>query len=296
MAIFAVEGKLGTGKTKFCVWRAQTGLREGLRIASNVDLDLGKLVPELQGAYYSRIPDKPTAEDLVAIGHGNPSSYDEEKNGLLILDELGSWLNTRTFQDKARMPVIDWLIHARKHGWHVFFICQDASMIDAQVRNALIEYSCRCRRLDKVKIPFFGDIFGIFNKRWAYMPRMHLVAARIGDGANIIVAERWNFRGDDLHAAYDTRQVFTEKVPPDREKDGCTYGYFSRSYSSLHSGYFLPRVVKRGLLARLRAYVVGVPLARPPAKTPHPVVALVMKLPADQRMYHMKRLMALGVA
>lgn len=294
MAIYAIEGKLGTGKTKFCVWRAQGALRDGLRIASNVDLDLSKLVPELHNSRYSRIPDKPTAADLMAIGHGNPESYDEEKNGILILDELGSWLNTRTFQDKNRMPVIDWLIHARKHGWHVYFICQDASMIDAQVRNALIEYSCRCRRLDKVKIPFFGDILGIFNKRWAYMPRMHLVAARIGDGANQIVAERWNFRGDDLHSAYDTRQVFTESLPPDETKDGVLHGYFSRCYSVLHGNYFNKPPVTLGFFARLLSVFRSAPVQRPLPKPPTPIMALVLKLPVEQRMAHINRLIRLG--
>lgn len=281
MAIYSVEGKLGTGKTKFCVWRAQGALRDGLRVASNVDLDLGKLVPEMSGAFYSRIPDKPTADDLVAIGHGNPDSYDEEKNGVLILDELGSWLNTRTFQDKARMPVIDWLIHARKHGWHVFFICQDASMIDAQVRNALIEYSCRCRRLDKVKIPFFGDILGMFGKRWAYLPRMHMVAARIGDGANVIVAERWHFRGDDLHAAYDTRQVFKE-----------TPGWFGASM--LHSNYFNRPPAPLSLMDRLRRLFSGPPVRRPVARPPSAVMALILKLPPEQRIAHVRRLAARG--
>lgn len=280
MAIYSVEGKLGTGKTKFCVWRAQGGLRDGLRIASNVDLNLDKLVPDLPRAYYIRIPDKPTAIDLDAIGHGNPDSYDEEKNGLLILDELGSWLNSRSFQDKSRMPVIDWLIHARKKGWHVFFIVQDASMIDAQVRNALIEYSCRCRRLDKVKIPFFGDILGMFNKRLAYMPRMHMVAARIGEGAGEIVAERWNFRGDDLHTSYDTRQVFTLK-------DGAC------SHTVLSPTYFDAQAKKPTLVEKIKAYIFP-PVVTKLRKDPHPLVALVMKLPVSERVKHINRLTALG--
>lgn len=279
MAIYSVEGKLGTGKTKFCVWRAQTALREGLRVASNVDLDLGKLVPELHGARYSRIPDKPTAADLDLIGHGNPDSYEEDKNGILILDELGSWLNTRSFQDKSRAPMIDWLIHARKKGWHVFFICQDASMIDSQVRTALIEYSCKCRRLDKVKIPVIGWLLGAFSKKLQYMPRMHMVAATIGDGLNQIVAERWNFRGDDLHSSYDTRQIFVAN--PD---------YYGTTF--LHPHYFTRPPKTLSWLERLLT-----PPA-PPVRKPkplHPTLALVMQLPVDQRIAHVRRLSSLGV-
>lgn len=212
MPVYSVEGKLGTGKTKFCVWRAQQALLEGRRVASNVDLHTHLLVPRKRTSYM-RIPDKPTAFDLDAIGHGNPDSYDEDQNGVLILDELGTWLNARTFQDKERAPLIDWLIHARKKGWDVYLIVQDAGMIDRQVREALIEYQCRCMRLDKVKIPFIGGFLALFHKRLGYLPRMHTVAARVGSGTGVIVAERWMYRGTDLHDAYDTRQVFTADYP-----------------------------------------------------------------------------------
>ena len=121
MPVYSVEGKLGTGKTKFCVWMAQQALLSGRRVASNVDLKLDKLVP-YKRANYVRLPDKPKAFDLEAAGHGNPGSYDEDKNGIMILDELGTWLNARSFQDKDRAPMLDWLIHARKFGWDVYLI------------------------------------------------------------------------------------------------------------------------------------------------------------------------------
>jgi len=212
MAVYSVEGKLGTGKTKFCVWRAQEALRDGRRVASNVDLFLEHLTPE-RHARYTRLPDKPGAWDLEAIGHGNPESYNEERNGVLILDELGTWLNSRGFQDKGRAGLLDWLIHARKLGWDVYLIVQDAGMIDKQVREALIEYSCRCLRLDKVRIPLIGKFLGAFGGRWGYLPRMHLTTARVGYGPGAVVAERWTYRGDDLHQAYDTRQVFRPDYP-----------------------------------------------------------------------------------
>jgi hypothetical protein len=279
VAVFSVEGKLGTGKTKFCIWQAQKALRQGRRVASNVDLNLDKLVPELPKAYYQRIPDKPKSVDLEAIGHGNPDSYDEEKNGVLILDELGSWLNTRSFQDKDRLPVIDWMIHARKKGWDVYLIVQDSMMIDKQVREALIEYKCRCMRLDKVKVPFIGGILGGFNPRWAYMPRMHLVAARVGDGPGAIVAERWNYRGDDLHAAYDTRQIFVSNP------DDCTRTVLSplRFGAALEKGL--------GLVERIRQFFRPPVLVKP---VPHPIVAKLMHLPPDERIRHLQRFIQSG--
>lgn len=274
MAVFSVEGKLGTGKTKFCVWRAQTALRKGYRVASNVDLNLDKLVPELPYASYQRIPDKPRSVDLESIGHGNPDSYDEDRNGILILDELGSWLNTRAFQDKDRLPVIDWLIHARKRGWDVFLIVQDAGMIDKQVREALIEYQCKCMRLDKVKIPIFGALLGLLHERWAYMPRMHLVTARVGSGLSTIVAERWTYRGDDLHAAYDTRQIFRSS-PDDVTR------------TVLHPYRFNQAIKKPSLFRR---FIDGIADATPPSYSTNPVLrdsfAFLNSLPLERRAKH----------
>jgi len=237
MAVYSVEGKLGTGKTKFAVWRAQLAHLEGRRVASNVDLKLEHFT-KYQRSSYVRLPDKPTAFDLESMGHGNPDSYDEDKNGVLILDELGTWLNSRSFQDKGRAPLLDWLIHARKLGWDVYLIVQDANMIDRQVREALIEYQCKCMRMDKVRIPLIGgllrDLVGLFGVKGGYLPRFHLVAARLGSGPNAVVSERWQYRGDWLHKAYDTRQVFRADYP---------YGV----HSVLHPLYFEPSTKPKGL-------------------------------------------------
>jgi Zonular occludens toxin (Zot) len=252
MPVYSVEGKLGTGKTKFAVWRAQEALREGRRVASNVDLFLDKLTPERRSTYI-RIPDKPSPEQLLSIGHGNPESYDEDRNGVLILDELGTWLNSRNYQDKSRAGVLDWLIHARKLGWDVYLIVQDAQMIDRQVRDAIIEYQCKCMRADKVRLPLIGRFLSEIHKPLGFMPRMHLVVARLGDKANPIVADRWMYRGDDLHVAYDTRQTFTDSYP---------HG----AHSVLPPWEFRPAVPwLRRLIQRMRARSAG---SHAPARAP----------------------------
>lgn len=212
MPVYSVEGKLGTGKTLFCVWRAQEALYQGRRVASNVDLDCVKLTP-FRHSTYIRIPDKPTSADLFAIGHGNPDSYDEERNGVLLLDELGTWLNSRSFQDKDRAQVLDWLIHARKLGWDVYLIVQDQNMIDKQVRESLIELQVRCMRGDKVRIPVVGGFLAAIYKPLGYLPKFHWATARIGYGPGAIVADRWYYKGRELYAAYDTRQVFRADYP-----------------------------------------------------------------------------------
>jgi len=280
MAVYSVEGKLGTGKTKFCVWRAQLALQEGRRVASNVDLVMEKLTPRRR-SHYVRIPDKPTAFDLEAIGHGNPESYDEDRNGVLILDELGTWLNSRSFQDKGRAALLDWLIHARKLGWDVYLIVQDAGMIDKQVREALIEYQCKCMRMDKVKIPIIGGILNDVYPRLGYLPRFHSVAARLGNGPNAITAERWNYRGDDLHAAYDTRQVFRPDYP---------HG----AHSVLPPWDWAPLPGWRATFSARLKRARPEPVAPVPARPKLRLVRLVESLPPDERIRAVRKLQSAG--
>jgi hypothetical protein len=282
MANYSVEGKLGTGKTKFCVWQAQQALLQGRRVASNVDLNPWKLVPPkvAQAARYVRIPDKPRAFDLEALGHGNPDSYDEDRNGVLILDELATWLNARTFQDKDRAALIDWLVHARKHGWNVYFIVQHANAIDRQVREMLIEYQVTCRRLDKVKLPVIGGVLNsIFGGRVGYLPKMHLASARLGEGTTAIVAERWFYRGEDLHAAYDTRQVFRSDYP-----------HGSHCWVS-----FEPVPPRRSLLRRIFNMPAPAPRPQCAPRPKLPMVAALEKLPPAERVKHWRRLEARGL-
>jgi hypothetical protein len=292
MAVYAVQGKLGTGKTKFCVWMAKQAMFYGRRVAGNLDIKLEKLSPRKPGRYV-RIPDKPTAFDLDAIGHGNPNSYDESRNGVLILDELGTWLNSRSFQDKNRVELLDWLIHARKKGWDVYLIVQDVVMIDKQVREALVEYSCNCIRLDKVRIPFVGWFLAYIGsnlnaiigtdrfRKLGYLPFFHLVVARIGQGVNSVVAERWAYTAKDLHDAYDTRQIFRTDYEHGAYSALPPWDYSPpRSFLSRWLGGFTAASVDR---AARRAVLR-------PARPLPAAVALIMKLPdRDERVRLLRR-------
>lgn len=280
MPVFSVEGKLGTGKTKFTVWMAQQALKRGRRVASNVDFKLDKLTPKHQ-TFYVRIPDKPKAADLEACGHGNPDSYDEDRNGVMILDELGTWLNARSFQDKDRAPLLDWLIHARKHGWDVYLIVQDANMIDKQVREALIEYQVKCFRGDKIKIPFIGGVLDDLGKtinpdsRWGYLPKFHMAVSRVGSGVNAVVAERWMYKGLDLHDAYDTRQVFRSD-------------YEHGPYCQWHE----PPAVTPTLFQRIKARLKPQARTRPEPKPMRPEVAALLHLSPDERIRQARALLS----
>lgn len=212
MAIYLVAGKLGSGKTLACVGQIRDAIQAGRRVATNLDLDLAALVgPHNRTARVIRVPDKPTVADLEVIGMGT-ESRDECDNGILVLDELASWLNARTFNDRTRQPVLDWLVHSRKKGWDVFFICQHLQQIDKQVRESLVEFLVSCRRLDRLKVPFVGGLLRFLSAGFisGQLPKIHVAVVRYGVEHLAPIAERWVYRAHDLYAAYETRQVFSE--------------------------------------------------------------------------------------
>lgn len=162
-----------------------------------------------------RLPDKPSVSDLEALGHGN-ETMDETKNGLIVLDELAAWLNAREWGDKGRMAVIDWLLHSRKHGWDVMFISQHIEQIDKQIRTSLVEYLVVCRRMDRMKIPFFGKLLNAITSGiiTGNMPQIHVATVRYGVNPDAVVSDRWIYQGKDLYDAYNTRQIFSERHSP----------------------------------------------------------------------------------
>lgn len=287
MAVYIVTGKLGTGKGKFCMVKMREALQNGLRVATNFDLKLENLLRPSSRATVARVPDKPTAADLSAIGHGNPDTYNEDRNGVLVLDELGSWLNSRSFQDKDRLALIDWLIHARKHGWDCYLIVQNLDMIDKQVRLGLAEYLVTCIRADKVRIPVVGELLGKHGR----LPRFHVARTSLTELPGVIV-DRDYFRADDVQSAYDTRQIFRNW-----HRDPAAPEFASEIYAGPYSylspwhlkGRYLQPVVKRSFFSRIfRAPT------RPPLKPKLPLVQRVAMLPPDEAWRHGRRLVNFG--
>jgi len=314
MAVYAITGKLGTGKGKCGIRQLREYLKAGRRVATNCDVFLDKLMPLHDRSTVIRLPDKPKPTDLYMIGSGNKfvefqpnvkivggelvgdapeqqpkllKGFDESENGALILDECGSWLNTRDFQDKGRAAMLEWVIHARKYGWDIFFIMQNISQVDKQLRDSVLEYVVRMNRLDRMKIPVVsaaikGLTAGASNGN---LMRCHIAVVRLGCNPMGLVADRWVFRGDDLNDAYNTAQVFTDKYPHG------THSLLSRWHLE---GYKSPEPVPVGVrIARHMGFML--PPKKRPARGPQsPALALIAKLPADERMKHFKRLQEAG--
>lgn len=214
----AITGKLGSGKTLFAVHLIREALLDRRRVASNLDLQIEKLVPSRSRETVIRLPDHPGAESCEAIGSGN-DSYDESRNGLIVLDECSHFLGARTWNQPGRAEFMRFLTHTRKLGWDVYLIVQGTDMLDSQVRDNLLDSTIRLRNYSRQSVPFFGRLLRMVGLPH-HLPRFHVAQSRYGVDPTALIAETWTFRGVDLIGAYDTRQLFGEQQAP--------YTYLSR--------------------------------------------------------------------
>lgn len=98
MAVYFITGKLGAGKTLLTVSKIKEYLGKGRKVATNLDINLDEMFPSESKSTFTRLPDKPRGSDLVELGFGygdEHSDYDESQFGLIVLDEVGVWLNSR---------------------------------------------------------------------------------------------------------------------------------------------------------------------------------------------------------
>ena len=219
MAVYFVTGNLGGGKSLMAVHRIKEYLTRGSRVATNLNIRLWNMFPRnTKDLDLIRIPDKPSIKDFEILEQGT-KSYDESKNGLIVLDECGTWFNSRQWGDKERQKIINWMLHARHLGWDIIFIVQNIAIVDKQARLALGEHVVYCRRTDRMNIPILGSIVKIFFGGKLPLPRVHLGVVKYGLLPTSLTVDTWVCAGSGLFNAYDTKQMFT-----DFYKDG-VYSY-----------------------------------------------------------------------
>lgn len=294
MTDYAVTGKKRSGKGLFCVGLIRDALLAGKRVVTNMDIWPDQMLPPLSRATIIRIPDCPTVEDMEAIGRGYEGDYDDERNGLIILDESSKFFNARQWGDKARQPLLDWLIHSGKLGWDVYYQMQGLGQIDKQLRDTQVEYHVSVKRTDRWPIPFITPAAKLFGLNLRF-PKMHLGTYRHGCDSQALIVDRKFYRARDLWHAYDTRQVFLDRGHP----DACGLHTVLSPWHTRGRHYaWIPAEWQRRVFA-----VIGydwtnsprqVKAPKPQLKGKLPVVQLLAKLPPDQALRHWHRLNALG--
>lgn len=274
-----LQGKKGSGKSKLGAMWIRERLMEGRLVATNLDLYLDKLMPPMSRATVLRVPDKPTLFDLEAIGHGTKPGgdrYNEDHNGLLLLDELATWLNARSFADKERGPVLSWFVHSRKKNWDTVCICQDIGQIDRQFRESQVDYVTRCIRMDRMRIPVFGGLIAaLFGPKAGYLPRMHVATRRLGVDPKGLKAQGWMYTDGGVQTGYDTLQEFYDNYPHGPHSLLSAWHLVGRHQPEPASWW--RRLLKGGLSVRTA------PRRQAPLKPKLPEVEALMGLPPDDR-------------
>lgn len=209
MAVYFITGTLGCGKTLCTVGKIRDYLGQGRRVATNLDINLTALCKPDSKVSITRVPDKPVLFDLECLGIGCEES-DESKYGLLVLDELGTWFNSRNWRDKDRLDVIDWFLHARKKHWDIYFIVQSIDSLDGQLVSALCEHLVICKRTDRLTIPIIGPVLKTLGIQ-KVLPKIHVAKVYYGQNTSAMAVDRWWYRARDLYAAYNTDQIFDDE-------------------------------------------------------------------------------------
>jgi len=209
MPVYFVTGGLGSGKGLAAISQIKQYAFLGKKIAGNIDVYLEHLCEKIDSRVtYTRLPDRPTKADLMALGSGN-DTYDNDNNSLLVLDELATWFNSRTWQDKGRADLLDWLVHSRKHGWDVILIVQSIEVVDKQLTESLLDYHVPMSDLGKINVPIIGRAWSHLSpkNKPLKLPKIHMGTLWY---KNKVKADKWIFRAKALYKAYDTKQIFTE--------------------------------------------------------------------------------------
>lgn len=212
MAVYFVSGGLGSGKTLAAVGQLRQYAINRCQIAGNLDIFLEHFGSSPRSKVtYTRIPDRPTADDLYALGTAN-DTYDEDNNGLLVLDELATWLNSQSWNEKGRKELRDWFVHARKYGWDIIFLVQSIEAVDSQLVKLLMEYHVPMSNLAKINVPIIGGLGRTFRKsgKPLRLPKIHVGRVMYKD---LVKADRWVFRAKNLYSSYNTKQVIADDYP-----------------------------------------------------------------------------------
>lgn len=223
MTVKLVTGVVGAGKGLYCDYEMQKYYREGRRVVTNYPVDT-YLLDANSDQPVIVLPSHPSAEHLNALGRGCPDE-EKERFGAIFLDEIGTWLNSRTFADKGRLALINWFLHSRHLGWDVFLMVQEETMLDKQVLNALGEIIVFCRRSGRTQSIWIKLIKKlVLGKK--YETTRSSQTKQTGLFRHRVIVETYHQRkskrdkpfekfslfGDWFYGIHDTNHVFTDDI------------------------------------------------------------------------------------
>lgn len=160
--IALVTGKIGGGKTLYCVGRIVQHLAKGGFVFTNIAFDWEALAALVKRRYRVIIrPDQLRPIDPKE----NPDWHNHIDWGvfgfpvLVVLDEIHLFFNARNWAktNKDHADLLSFLSQSRKAAVDVLFICQVATTLEKQFRvQSEVEYSLK--KLSDIHVPFLGTL------------------------------------------------------------------------------------------------------------------------------------------
>lgn len=184
-------GKPGSGKTLDCMIDIDCALRRGKYVMCNFAIN----VPY----FYKYVSSNDICPDVIIKWFNGLKRTGKEGEFLLVIDECQTIFNSRSWVSNSKKGWIEFFTQHRKLGFDVILICQNADMIDKQIR-ACIEYEVMHRRYSR-----FGLIGWVFSLLFGDYIRL-----KKWFGLKDILS-RESFRGNKkIYGMYDTNELIKE--------------------------------------------------------------------------------------
>lgn len=214
MAYTIITGTLGQGKGLCTVAMMMEYLNRNKPIITNMDLYPERFKDKFnKNIRIYRVPDEPTAEDFKMCGKGN-ELRDPDENGLIALDELGTWFNSKDYNSKNAKMLNRLLVNLRKMGWDAAFQIQSFDYMNKEAKSTVLTSHAQCSKVDKIYVPIISGLIRTATGKTPRFPkwaRYHKVkTTNIKHGGLEGIDRHY---GTDLYNKYDTDQIFDGEYP-----------------------------------------------------------------------------------
>lgn len=187
-------GVPGSGKSLHSIRLIVDYLQAGKNVISNFPIKINA-IKKCVGRYFYVKNDALSIPYLRTFGH-LLHEPEQENQTLLIIDEASVKFNCRTFNDKDRMPFLEFFPQHRKYGFEIVLICQNMRQIDRQIRD-LIEIEVIHRKLNNFSL-------------WAILPFSLFVAIERNNAIKAKNDHEFFLYSKKVGALYDTFYDFTQ--------------------------------------------------------------------------------------
>lgn len=193
-------GVPGAGKSLHSMRLIVAYLRAGKNVIANFPVKINDIKKNTGHFFY--VPNKALSVPYLRTFCKMLHEENQENQTLLMIDEASVKFNCRNFNDKDRMPFLEFFPQHRKYGFEIVLISQNMRQIDRQIRD-LIEIEVIHRKLNNFSL-------------WAILPFPLFVAIERNNAIKAKNDHEFFLYSKKVGNLYDTFYDFTE---PDRIRD-----------------------------------------------------------------------------